>query len=306
MSTTIYPTREEVARLIDYRAFYSDDTHGPSKATAFSKADAILALFPSPAPLDDGVRERVGERLARFLHDKVELPDKYVDFHWPEHPDDDGYRGEDGWVKIQPKDIVAHYREAGARAARHLEADLRTLLAVQGSSRDHAPAIGSALDGKDWEVEVRICGEQVLTIGSSGYLAGLSDIDQYGDTVRACAQSLASFIGDGEPTPCFACRDEGDEGGCPVCGAEPSSAEQVAGESSRDELNETAALKARLEELEGVARASVDALHQAEALYQRGVLNTPTDEVDATHAARRAILPRLIAALQPDAPAGGA
>lgn len=82
------------------------------------------------------------------------------------------------------------------------------------------------LDPRDWEVEVRLSGERILTIGHS-HLSGLSDIERYGDAVRNCAEHLMSFIGTGEPTPCFACGDSGQErwmgaageevGPCSVC-----------------------------------------------------------------------------------------
>lgn len=76
-----------------------------------------------------------------------------------------------------------------------------------------------------WEVEVRIDGEQVLTIGSSGYLSGDPDIQKHADIVRECANHLSSFIGTGEISPCFYCGGSGeiviDNNGpindCPIC-----------------------------------------------------------------------------------------
>lgn len=73
-----------------------------------------------------------------------------------------------------------------------------------------------ALDPKRWEVSVNVDGTNVLTIGSHGYLAGHSDIDRFGDAVRAAGEHLLSFIGAGEPAPCFYCMDDG--GPCEVCG----------------------------------------------------------------------------------------
>jgi len=109
---------------------------------------------------------------------------------------------------------------------------------MNSSSQDHAPT-GAAtlraapqelnhLDPSRWEVEVRVDGERVLTIGSHGYLCGYHDIDRFGDAVRAAAEHLKSFIGSGEPEPCFACGGSGQErwmgecgeevGPCSVCG----------------------------------------------------------------------------------------
>lgn len=79
-----------------------------------------------------------------------------------------------------------------------------------------------ALDPKDWEVEVRIGGVGVLTIGHS-HLSGLSDIDRYADTVRLCGEHLLAFIGTGEPTPCFYCSGVDIatcDPECPICNPE--------------------------------------------------------------------------------------
>lgn len=48
-----------------------------------------------------------------------------------------------------------------------------------------------------WEVELRVNGVDILTIGSS-HLAGIHNINDYADTVRMAAQHLLAFIG---PSP---------------------------------------------------------------------------------------------------------
>jgi len=53
---------------------------------------------------------------------------------------------------------------------------------------------GAALDPKAWEVEVRLDGQSIITIGRS-HLCGLSDIEPYGDVIRECAGHLLAFIG---------------------------------------------------------------------------------------------------------------
>jgi hypothetical protein len=48
---------------------------------------------------------------------------------------------------------------------------------------------------KHWEVEVRVNGESVLTIGHN-HLSGADNIDDYANEVRECAYHLLSFIGE--------------------------------------------------------------------------------------------------------------
>lgn len=47
---------------------------------------------------------------------------------------------------------------------------------------------------RQWEVEVRVDGETVLSIGS-GYLSGVNDLGPYAATIRNCAEHLMAFIG---------------------------------------------------------------------------------------------------------------
>ena len=69
---------------------------------------------------------------------------------------------------------------------------------------------------KTWEVEIRVNGDTVLTLGSS-HLSGIENIDDYVDDVRNCAQHLLSFIGDPD-SPFQGKRkwDEGDHEGCGI------------------------------------------------------------------------------------------
>lgn len=50
---------------------------------------------------------------------------------------------------------------------------------------------------QSWEVEVRINGETVLTIGGLGaaHVSGIENIDEYAETVRQAAAHLESFVG---------------------------------------------------------------------------------------------------------------
>ena len=90
-----------------------------------------------------------------------------------------------------------------------------------GNWTDEEQHPASPLDPSLWEVEIRIGGERVLTIGHS-HLSGIPNIDDYGDTVRTCAEHLLSFIGSGDPAPCFACGgyDDGEQFMCEVCGGD--------------------------------------------------------------------------------------
>jgi hypothetical protein len=55
---------------------------------------------------------------------------------------------------------------------------------------------------ESWEVEIRLKGEAILTIGSWG-LCGVGNIADHADLVRHCAEHLNSFIGTEEATPFF-------------------------------------------------------------------------------------------------------
>lgn len=46
-----------------------------------------------------------------------------------------------------------------------------------------------------WEVEIRVDGETILTIGSGGRLCGVENIEDHADLVRHCAEHLNCFIG---------------------------------------------------------------------------------------------------------------
>lgn len=76
-----------------------------------------LCCAPPPQPTQEGGWRPDAEELAKFLHDEIDLPDKFVGRQWPLHDDDDGYRGDGGYVKLQPKDVVEHYRDAAKRLA---------------------------------------------------------------------------------------------------------------------------------------------------------------------------------------------
>ncbi|RUU15501.1 hypothetical protein EOD10_11805 [Mesorhizobium sp. M7A.T.Ca.TU.009.01.3.2] len=47
---------------------------------------------------------------------------------------------------------------------------------------------------KTWEVEVRVNGTDILTIGSN-HMCGINNIADYADTVRMVAEHLRAFIG---------------------------------------------------------------------------------------------------------------
>lgn len=77
--------------------------------------------------MTDTLTEAVGldalvEELAQFLHDEIEFPDKCVGYVWPLHDNDDGYRGEGAWAKLQPKDVVEHFRDAAKQIVRRFAA----------------------------------------------------------------------------------------------------------------------------------------------------------------------------------------
>lgn len=140
----------------------------------------------------------------------------------------------------EAQEVVDAIDQALSSQGRH-EGGERGLPESPGVNAVPLPASPDGLDPKNWEVEVRIDGERVLTIGHS-HLSGIEDIDRYGDTVRTCAEHLKSFIGSGEPEPCFGCGGSGKErwmgwngeedGPCSICQPElppPSTTNPKAG-----------------------------------------------------------------------------
>lgn len=56
------------------------------------------------------------EELAAYLCDQFDEDfNPCHGYHWPEHKDDDGYRGSGGYVKLQPSDVQARAREGAQR-----------------------------------------------------------------------------------------------------------------------------------------------------------------------------------------------
>lgn len=126
-------------------------------------------------------------------------------------------------VKIgEPRTLYSGMEAEEARAVRRHNA------ALASSPPESSAQPARYLDPTLWEVEVRVSGERILTIGHS-HVSGVSEpeLERYAEVVRNCAEHLRSFIGSGEPTPCFACGDSGQErwmgangeevGPCSVC-----------------------------------------------------------------------------------------
>lgn len=51
------------------------------------------------------------------------------------------------------------------------------------------------MSSKSWEVVVSVDGDDVISIGSNGYLAGVSSPDQFREQIIAAAEHLIAFIG---------------------------------------------------------------------------------------------------------------
>lgn len=65
-----------------------------------------------------------------------------------------------------------------------------------------------------WAVEVRVDGEQVITIESDCSLAGINPLGPYEDSVRAAAENLTAFIGRRPPEiDILDLREAGSDGG---------------------------------------------------------------------------------------------
>lgn len=65
--------------------------------------------------------ERI-ERLAEYLCSEFDFSlNPCVGYSWPEHENDDGYRGDGSFVKLQPSDVQAYARENAKRILAFLE-----------------------------------------------------------------------------------------------------------------------------------------------------------------------------------------
>ncbi|MCC0052129.1 MAG: hypothetical protein H6881_09650 [Rhodobiaceae bacterium] len=75
------------------------------------------------------------EGLAQFLHDECEWPEWDFPAHsWPDHPDDDGKRG-NGYLKIIPRSAADEFRELSRRILSALTDEARTALFPAGGWR---------------------------------------------------------------------------------------------------------------------------------------------------------------------------
>lgn len=74
--------------------------------------DRILSALDPSAP---EARQEAVEELAAFLCSEFDFDlDPVVGASWPEHKNDDGYRGK-GYVRLQPSDVQARARENASR-----------------------------------------------------------------------------------------------------------------------------------------------------------------------------------------------
>lgn len=61
------------------------------------------------------------ERLAAWLHENSRDLEHMVEgYEWPLHETDDGYRGDGSYVRLIPKDVLAHHRDFASALLRFL------------------------------------------------------------------------------------------------------------------------------------------------------------------------------------------
>lgn len=109
--------RVEIARALDTAGDIAKTRrniiaarHGEEEANA--RAEAAEAALAAASPT--GAVKDV-EALAEFLCSEFDFDlNPVVGAHWPEHPNDDGYR-DGGYVKLQPTDVQAHARDNAKR-----------------------------------------------------------------------------------------------------------------------------------------------------------------------------------------------
>ncbi|TCN30300.1 hypothetical protein [Sinorhizobium americanum] len=109
---------EEYGRAVDTAPSEAWNAHR-QKYFAMLPLAAIPAfgsMFVPPRTLAEKVEE-----LAAFLcSDFDEEFNPCHGYHWPEHENDDGYRGAGGYVRLQPSDVQARARESATRILRFL------------------------------------------------------------------------------------------------------------------------------------------------------------------------------------------
>jgi hypothetical protein len=69
-------------------------------------------------------REKLKERLAAYIATEWDHEiDPVVGAAWPEREGDDGYRGNGGYIAIQPSDVLARCREQADRLLSFLDTE---------------------------------------------------------------------------------------------------------------------------------------------------------------------------------------
>ena len=95
----------------------------------------LAAATPAPATppgVPDSVRALLVEALAQHFHDEEHQHEGYA-WVWPEYADDDGRRGNSGYVSITPPVVQMECREAAERITRRFEQFLATHPAGQSA-----------------------------------------------------------------------------------------------------------------------------------------------------------------------------
>ncbi len=91
--------------------------------------------------------ERI-ERLAEYLCSEFDFSlNPCVGYSWPEHENDDGYRGDGSFVKLQPSDVQAYARENAKRILAFLEREAAL------SAAEPQPAPSVAVKALEWSDE---------------------------------------------------------------------------------------------------------------------------------------------------------
>jgi hypothetical protein len=90
------------------------------------------------APLDLATTEKLAEYLCSEFDFEL---NPCIGYSWPEHQNDDGYRGDGYYVKLQPSDVQARARENASRIIAFLSRS-----ALPTSQSDPAPEKQSLVD----------------------------------------------------------------------------------------------------------------------------------------------------------------
>lgn len=114
----VNPTEDMVAAATGVRP--GCGSYGDISSRCVRDWNSMLKAAPTSPSLSANLAGRAvtGEDLARFMFESDDPSAQ--DMSWPEHEDDDGNRGDGGWVSIASIVVLEEYREKAAQLLRFI------------------------------------------------------------------------------------------------------------------------------------------------------------------------------------------